>query len=183
MESLPLPLLIEVATDRDALNRPSLELSACRPRRRARSSTTMPPGGGRWSPPPSGCGSSRSAASGCWRWRWLAALGLAAQAAIGGGGPVIRTLRLVGARDDFIARGVRPAAGAARGARGGARDGGGDAAARRCCRAASEQGFFLVGIGLAGWHWLLPLLVPPAAAALAWAATRQARARGLRRWS
>ena len=29
----------------------------------------------------------------------------------------------------------------------------------------SEQGFFLVGIGLAGWHWLLPLAVPPAAGA------------------
>ena len=47
---------------------------------------------------------------------------------------------------------------------------------------ASEPGFFLVGIGLAGWQWLLPLAVPLAAAAVAWAAAGAATRRGLRRW-
>ena len=47
----------------------------------------------------------------------------------------------------------------------------------------SEQGFFLVGIGLAGWHWLLPRVVPAAAGAVAWASAAVAARRGLRRWS
>ena len=48
---------------------------------------------------------------------------------------------------------------------------------------ASEEGFFLVGIGLVGWHWVLPFAIPPAAAAVAWAATWVATRRSLRRWS
>jgi cell division transport system permease protein len=47
----------------------------------------------------------------------------------------------------------------------------------------SEQGFFLAGIGLAGWHWLLPALIPAAAGAVAWAAGGLVAGRGLRRWS
>lgn len=37
--------------------------------------------------------------------------------------------------------------------------------------AGSEQGFFLVGIAPEGWHWLVALAVPPAAVLLAWAGT------------
>ena len=37
-----------------------------------------------------------------------------------------------------------------------------------------ESGFFLVGIGLRGWHWILPCVVPFAAAALAWLTMRAA---------
>ena len=48
---------------------------------------------------------------------------------------------------------------------------------------ASEPGFFLVGIGLAGWQWLPPPLVPVAAVAIAWGVASAATRRGLRRWS
>ena len=48
---------------------------------------------------------------------------------------------------------------------------------------ASEPGFFLVGIGLAGWHWILPLAIPVASAGIAWAATARAVRRNLRKWS
>ena len=76
---------------------------------------------------------------------------LAAQAALAANRPVIRTLRLVGARDGFIARAFarRLTARAAGGALAGT------AAAMLALALlpqASEQGFFLVGVGLAGWR-------------------------------
>ena len=94
---------------------------------------------------------------------------------------MIRTLRLIGARDSYITRAftrrftLRAAPG-----RGG---NGARHAAARALPAASEQGFFLVGIGLEGWHWVLPLPSRRRPAAIAWLATRQAARRGLRRWS
>ena len=48
---------------------------------------------------------------------------------------------------------------------------------------ASEPGFFLVGVGLEGWHWLLPLAIPPAAGGIAWLAARATTRARLRRWS
>jgi cell division transport system permease protein len=48
---------------------------------------------------------------------------------------------------------------------------------------AGEAGFFLVGIGPVGWHWVAPLAVPPVAAALAWLTGRRATLGGIRRWS
>ena len=132
-----------------------------RPRRRARSSTTMPPGGCRWSPPPSGCGSSRSAASGSWRWRLAALARLAAQAAVaanGRGDPHAAAGRRA---RRLHRRGLHPAAGAAR-RRSAARSGtaAGDAAARRCCRGRASRGSSWSGSASAGWHWLLPLAGP-----------------------
>ena len=47
--------------------------------------------------------------------------------------------------------------------------------------AADEQGFFLAGIGLTGWHWILPLVVPLAVAGMAMGVARQATLGSLRR--
>jgi cell division transport system permease protein len=96
--------------------------------------------------------------------------------------PAARTLRLLGARDGFIAAGfVRPlarrvalaaAAGTAVGL-----------AILATLPAGAEAGFFLVGLGPRGLDWLFPLAVAPAAAAIAWAAAALAARRALRRWS
>ena len=96
------------------------------------------------------------------RWRSLA--GLAARAELAANGGAIATLRLVGARDRLIRGAVsrRLAVGAAAGAVAGTAAG---LALVALLPRGSEQGFFLAGIGLAGWHWLLPLAVPPAAGA------------------
>ena len=45
---------------------------------------------------------------------------------------------------------------------------------------AQEDGGFLTGLGLQGWHWLLPLLIPPLGAAVAFVATSAAARRTLR---
>jgi len=39
---------------------------------------------------------------------------------------------------------------------------------------AQVEGGFLTGLGFQGWHWLLPLVIVPLAAAVAYAATRAA---------
>ncbi len=108
-----------------------------------------------------------------------AGLGLAARAAIAANRPVLGTLRLVGARDGFITRAFtrRLTLGTAAGALAGT------AAAMLLLGLlppASEQGFFLVGVGLVGWHWLLPLAIPPGAGLIAWLAGRRATLRQLR---
>lgn len=98
---------------------------------------------------------------------------LAANAALAANAQVIAVLRLVGARDDFIARAfvrrftLRALAGAGAGtALGGL--------AILLLPAAQPEGGFLTGLGFRGWHWLWPLAVPPLAAAVAFAATRGA---------
>ena len=89
-------------------------------------------------------------------------------------------LRLVGARDVYIARAfvrrftIRALSGAALGA-------GLGMIAIAFLPRASEQGAFLTGLGFAGWHWLWPLVVPPLAAFTAFWATRAAAFRTLRR--
>jgi len=49
--------------------------------------------------------------------------------------------------------------------------------------AAAEEGAFLTGLGFKGWHWILPLLIPPLAACVAFWATRWAAFRTLSRLS
>lgn len=103
---------------------------------------------------------------------------LAATAALAANAQVIRVLRLVGAQDSYIARAfVRrftlrafwgAAAGAAAGTLGVA-----------LLPSADAAGGFLTGLGLSGWGWLWPLVLPPAAAAVAFAATRAAAFRKL----
>jgi cell division transport system permease protein len=108
--------------------------------------------------------------------------GLATRAELAGNAGVIATLRLVGARDRLIRGAVtrrstlRALAGAVAGAAAGL-------ALVSLLPRDSEQGFFLAGIGLAGWSWLLPLLVPLIAALIAWAAAATTAGRWLRRRS
>lgn len=104
---------------------------------------------------------------------------LAAQAALAANAQVIRTLRLVGARDAFIARAfvrrftLRGFAGAAVGTALGM-------AAVAALPATDEAGGFLTGLGFAGAGWLWPLVIPPLAAAVAFFATQFAAFRTLR---
>jgi cell division transport system permease protein len=110
----------------------------------------------------------------------FAVLGLAADAALAANAPAIRTLRLMGARDGFITRafGRRLAMTAVGGALVGTAAG---MALAGVLPPTSEPGFFLAGIGLVGWHWLLPPAIPPVAGLVAWLAARRATLRRLRR--
>lgn len=104
---------------------------------------------------------------------------LAAQAALAANAQVIAVLRLVGATDDYIAQAfvrrftLRALSGAAAGTVVGM-------AAVLLLPSASETGGFLTGLGFRGLHWLLPILIPLLAGAVALAATRAAARRTLR---
>ncbi len=104
---------------------------------------------------------------------------LAANAALAANGQVIRVLRLVGARDTYIARAfvrrftLRAFWGAAAGSAVGMI---GVALLPR----ADAAGGFLTGLGFQGAGWLLPLLLPVLAGAVAFAATRAAALAKLR---
>jgi len=82
-------------------------------------------------------------------------------------------LRLVGARDTYIARAfvrrytLRGLAGALVGTLLGL-------GAVALLPPADSTGSFLTGLGFAGWQWLLPLVIPPLAALVAFVATRWA---------
>jgi cell division transport system permease protein len=105
---------------------------------------------------------------------------LAARAALAANSQVIRVLRLVGAKDTFIARAfvrrftLRATGGAAIGTILGM-------AAVFVLPAQDEAGGFLTGLGFQGTTWLLPLLLPPLAALVAFLATRTAAMANLRR--
>ncbi|WP_425051864.1 cell division protein FtsX [Psychromarinibacter sp. S121] len=104
---------------------------------------------------------------------------LAANAALAANAQVIRVLRLVGARDVYIARAfvrrftLRAVTGAAAGTVAGM-------AAIALLPSASTEGGFLTGLGFQGWHWLWPLVIPVLAAIVAFWATRTAAFRSLR---
>ena len=104
---------------------------------------------------------------------------LAASAALSANAQVIRVLRLVGARDVYIARAfvrrfsLRALVGAMVGT-------GAGMAAVAFLPAADEAGGFLTGLGFQGIHWLWPLAIPPLAAVVAFVATRAAALRVLR---
>ncbi|MDJ0627931.1 MAG: cell division protein FtsX [Rhodobacter sp.] len=104
---------------------------------------------------------------------------LAANAALAANAQVIGVLRLVGARDNYIARAfvrrftLRALTGAAAGTVLGM-------AAVALLPRASAEGGFLTGLGFQGWHWLWPLIIPPIAAVVAFWATRIAAFRSLR---
>ena len=104
---------------------------------------------------------------------------LAANAALAANAQVISVLRLVGATDDYIAHAfirrftLRALIGAAVGMVLGmiavlVLPSGGD-----------ETASFLTGLGFQGIHWLMPLLIPPLAAGVAFGATRLAARRTL----
>lgn len=103
---------------------------------------------------------------------------LAANAALAANAQVIRVLRLVGARDAYIARAfvrrftLRALGGAAVGALAGM-------IGVALLPSADAAGGFLTGLGFAGWGWLWPLVLPPLAATVAFVATRTAAFRKL----
>ena len=107
---------------------------------------------------------------------------LAAQSALAANGQVISVLRLIGARDVYIARAfvrrftLRALIGACIGT-------GLAIIGVLFMPAAAEEGAFLTGLGFKGWHWILPLLIPPLAACVAFWATRWATFRTLLRLS
>jgi cell division transport system permease protein len=103
---------------------------------------------------------------------------LAANAALAANAQVIRVLRLVGARDVYIARAfvrrftLRALSGAGLGTLLGA-------LAVLALPSTDVAGGFLTGLGFQGWHWLLPMAIPLLAALVAFFATRQAALRSL----
>ncbi|MEQ8902957.1 MAG: cell division protein FtsX [Roseovarius sp.] len=98
---------------------------------------------------------------------------LAANAALAANAQVIQVLRLVGARDSYIARAfvrrftLRALGGAAIGMAVGC-------LAILALPSADAAGGFLTGLGFQGWHWLWPPVVPVLAAVVAFFATRAA---------
>ncbi|MCA2012663.1 ABC transporter permease [Pararhodobacter sp. CCB-MM2] len=106
---------------------------------------------------------------------------LAAGFSLAANAQVIRVLRLVGARDGFIAQAFtrRFAVHAFLGAAGGTALG---LLAFAILPVAGDSGF-LTGLGFSGTGWLTPLALPPLAAVIAWAATRAAAMRVLKKES
>lgn len=104
---------------------------------------------------------------------------LAANSALAANGQVIQVLRLVGARDTFIARAfvrrftLRAFSGAFIGTLIGV-------LAILLLPGATTEGGFLTGLGFQGLHWLWPTLIPPLAGVVAFVATRLAAFRALR---
>ena len=107
---------------------------------------------------------------------------LAAQSALAANAQVIRVLRLVGARDVYIARAFvrrftfRALTGAGVGTCVGL-------AAVFLLPRGDVAGGFLPGFGLQGIHWVYPLAIPALAAAVAFVATRAAALRSLQEQS
>lgn len=108
-----------------------------------------------------------------------AMISLAARAALATNAEVIRVLRLVGAKDSYIARAfvrrftLRAFGGAVIGAAAGI-------AGVAALPAADAAGGFLTGLGFTGTGWLWPLALPPLAALVAFFATRHAAFQKLR---
>ncbi|WP_434621864.1 cell division protein FtsX [Tabrizicola sp. M-4] len=104
---------------------------------------------------------------------------LAANASLAANAQVIRVLRIVGAQDDYIAAAfvrrftLRALIGSAAGAVAGI-------IGIALLPPVDEAGGFLTGLGFQGAGWLLPLVLPPIAAAVALIATRTAAFRKLR---
>ncbi|WP_282091526.1 cell division protein FtsX [Epibacterium ulvae] len=98
---------------------------------------------------------------------------LAANAALAANAQVIEVLRLVGAQDSYIANAfirrftLRALSGAAAGVAVGM-------LGVWLLPEASEEGGFLTGLGLTGWRWLWPLVIPPLGALVAFVATSRA---------
>lgn len=104
---------------------------------------------------------------------------LAANAALAANAQVIRVLRLVGARDAYIARAfvrrftLRALSGAVIGT-------GLGMIGVALLPSTEAAGGFLTGLGFTGAGWLLPLTLPPLAAVVAFVATRASAFRKLR---
>ena len=104
---------------------------------------------------------------------------LAANSALAANAQVVKVLRLVGARDSYIARAfvrrftLRALSGAAIGTAAGM-------IGVALLPSTDSAGGFLTGLGFQGISWLYPLILPPLAAVVAFAATRASAFRKLR---
>jgi len=104
---------------------------------------------------------------------------LAANAALAANAQVIAVMRLVGARDGYIAQAfvrrftLRALGGAAAGTAAGI-------LAVMLLPSAQTDGGFLTGLGFQGLHWFTPLMIPPAAALVGFLATRAAATKTLK---
>lgn len=181
VEDLPIPQLIEIIEDGDGFDPAGL-----RARLQAEVPGVVLDDHTRWREP------LVAAAEGLRSLGWVAILligastaamiTLAAQAALAANAQVIRVMRLVGARDIYIARAfvrrftLRALLGAAIGTFAGM-------FAVLLLPSADVAGGFLTGLGFQGMHWLLPLCIPPLAAIVAFFATRAAALRTLREQS
>ena len=178
LDDLPVPQLVELTEDT-----PGYDAEGLRQRLAAEAPGAVLDDHGRWRRP-------LAAAAGRLRligWSSLALIlastaamiSLAAGAALAANEQVIRTLRLVGAEDGFIARAfirrftLRAALGACAGMIAGY------LAVSLMPGPGAGEGF-LTGLRFRGAGWLLPLAVPPAAALAAYLATRAAARRMLR---
>lgn len=178
LDTLPVPRLIEVIEDADGMDAAGLRL-----RLAAEVPGAILDDHARWRAP------LVKAASRLRTLGWLsilligaavaAMITLAAHAALAANAQVIAVLRLVGATDDYIAQAfirrftLRALFGAAVGMVLGM-------VAVILLPSASEDGGFLTGLGLQGWHWLLPLFIPIMAGGVAFIATGMAARRTLR---
>lgn len=181
IEDLPIPQLIEIIEEGDGYDATGL-----RARLQAEVPGAVLDDHTRWREP------LVAAASRLRSLGWLALLliaastaamiTLAAQAALAANAQVIRVMRLVGARDIYIARAfvrrftLRALSGAAIGTVAGV-------LAIRLLPSADVAGGFLTGLGFQGVHWFWPLAIPPLAAAVAFFATRAAALKTLREQS
>ncbi|WP_167620155.1 cell division protein FtsX [Paracoccus ravus] len=177
VEALPVPRLIEVTENRDGLDAEALRL---RLEGEAPGAVLDDHTGWR---APLVAAASRLRLLGLFSLVLIGAasaamITLAAKASLAANGQVIKVLRLIGARDITIATAFvrrftrRAAAGAALGTLLGM-------AAIWALPAVDEAGGFLTGLGFQGASWFWPLLIPVAAAAIGFAATRAAALRML----
>ncbi len=178
VESLPLPRLVEVS-----LHAEDFDATGLRARLEAELPGAVLDDHGRWREP------LVQAASRLRGLGWVALglialstgamIWLAAQGALAANAQVIRVLRLVGARDTYIAQAfvrrftLRAVWGAAAGT-------GTGLLALLLLPEAEQAGGFLTGLGFEGSGWLLSLLVPLFAGLVAFFATRAAALRVLR---
>ena len=178
LDTLPVPRLIEVIEDAEGIDAAGLRL-----RLSAEVPGAILDDHARWRAP------LVKAASRLRTLGWLsiiligtavaAMITLAANAALAANAQVIAVLRLVGATDDYIAQAfirrftLRALSGAAVGTALGM-------IAVLLLPGGSEEAGFLTGLGLRGWHWALPLLVPLLAGGVAFVATGMAARRTLR---
>jgi len=175
--SLPLPQLIEVTGDETGYDATGLRL-----RLQAEVPGAVLDDHTRWRAP------LVEAARSLRRLAWVsilliggataAMITLAANAALAANAQVVEVLRLVGALDSYIAQAfirrftLRALTGAAAGVVLGM-------AGVLLMPEASDEGGFLTGLGFQGWGWLVPLLIPPLGALVAFAATTRAATKRL----
>ena len=177
LESLPIPQLIEIVEDDDGYDATGL-----RARLQAEVPGAVLDDHTRWREPLV-TAANRIRSMGLLALALIAAttaalITLAAQSALTANGQVIRVLRLVGARDSYIARAfvrrftLRTAMGATIGTVIGM-------IAVALLPSADPAGGFLTGLGFQGAGWLWPIIIPLLAAAVGFWATRMAAMRRL----